>query len=94
MGRTNDAIIYGGQVQLFVSGSSARARDLAENLPSIKSKDHGRPFGEIFRAYDGDFYKVDPMLFSPALAIVTALETGETFRAGAIDHELISASFG
>jgi methenyltetrahydromethanopterin cyclohydrolase len=94
MGRTNDAIIYGGQVQLFVSGSSARARDLAENLPSMKSKDHGRPFAEIFRAYDGDFYKVDPLLFSPALAIVTALETGETFRAGAIDHELISASFG
>jgi methenyltetrahydromethanopterin cyclohydrolase len=94
MGRTNDAIIYGGQVQLFVNGPSARARDLAENLPSVKSKDHGRPFAEIFRAYDGDFYKVDPMLFSPALAIVTALETGETFRAGRIDHELISASFG
>jgi methenyltetrahydromethanopterin cyclohydrolase len=94
MGRTNDAIIYGGQVQLFVNGPSARARDLAENLPSLKSKDHGRPFAEIFRAYDGDFYKVDPMLFSPALAIVTALETGETFRAGKIDHKLINASFG
>jgi methenyltetrahydromethanopterin cyclohydrolase len=94
MGRTNDAIIYGGQVQLFVRGPSARARELADNLPSMKSKDHGRPFGEIFRAYDGDFYKVDPMLFSPALAIVTALETGETFRAGAIDHELLDASFG
>jgi methenyltetrahydromethanopterin cyclohydrolase len=94
MGRTNDAIIYGGQVQLFVTGPSARARELAENLPSIRSKDHGRPFAEIFRAYDGDFYKVDPMLFSPALAIVTALETGETFRAGVIDHELIRASFG
>jgi methenyltetrahydromethanopterin cyclohydrolase len=94
MGRTNDAIIYGGQVQLFVTGPSARARELAENLPSIKSKDHGRPFAEIFRNYDGDFYKVDPMLFSPALAIVTALGTGETFRAGAIDHELLDASFG
>jgi methenyltetrahydromethanopterin cyclohydrolase len=93
MGRTNDAIIYGGQVQLFVSGPASRARDLAENMPSIRSKDHGRPFAEIFRAYEGDFYKVDPMLFSPALAIVTALESGETFRAGAIDHGLIDASF-
>jgi methenyltetrahydromethanopterin cyclohydrolase len=94
MGRTNDAIIYGGQVQLFVNGPSARARDLADNLPSRASKDHGRPFAEIFRGYDSDFYKVDPMLFSPALAIVTALETGETFRAGGIDHELLDASFG
>jgi methenyltetrahydromethanopterin cyclohydrolase len=94
MGRTNDAIIYGGQVQLFVTGPASRARELAENLPSRKSKDHGRPFAEIFRFYEGDFYKVDPLLFSPALAIVTALETGETFRAGAIDHELIDASFG
>jgi methenyltetrahydromethanopterin cyclohydrolase len=93
MGRTNDAIIYGGQVQLFVTGPASRARDLAENMPSVRSKDHGRPFAEIFRAYEGDFYKVDPMLFSPALAIVTALETGETFRAGAIDHGLIDASF-
>jgi methenyltetrahydromethanopterin cyclohydrolase len=93
MGRTNDAIIYGGQVQLFVNGPSARARELAENLPSIRSRDHGRPFAEVFRSYEGDFYKVDPMLFSPALAIVTALETGETFRAGAIAHELLDASF-
>jgi methenyltetrahydromethanopterin cyclohydrolase len=94
MGRSNDAIIYGGQVQLFVNGPASRARELAENLPSVTSKDHGRPFAEIFRAYDADFYKVDPMLFSPALAIVTALETGETFRAGAVDQELIHASFG
>jgi methenyltetrahydromethanopterin cyclohydrolase len=94
MGRTNDAIIYGGQVQLFVSGASARARELAENLPSLRSKDHGRPFAEVFRSYEGDFYKVDPMLFSPAVAIVTALESGESFRAGAIDHELLNVSFG
>jgi methenyltetrahydromethanopterin cyclohydrolase len=94
MGRTNDAIIYGGQVQLFVSGPAARARDLAKNLPSANSRDHGRPFAEIFSSYHGDFYKVDAMLFSPARAIVTALETGETFRGGAIDHELVDASFG
>jgi methenyltetrahydromethanopterin cyclohydrolase len=93
MGRTNDAIIYGGQVQLFVSGPSARARELAENLPSSKSKDYGRPFADVFRAYGGDFYKVDPMLFSPAVAVVTALETGATFRAGATAHELLDASF-
>ena len=93
MGRTNDAIIYGGQVHLFVRGPAAAARDLAQRLPSLTSRDHGRPFAEVFRAYGGDFYKIDPLLFSPALAMVTALDSGETFRAGAIDDKLLDASF-
>ena len=93
MGRTNDAIIYGGETHLFVSGPAADARDLALALPSTNSRDYGRPFAEIFRAYKGDFYAIDPMLFSPASAIVTAVETGETFRAGGIARELLDAAF-
>ena len=34
------------------------------------------------------------MLFSPAEVAVVALETGETFRGGAVDAKLIDASFG
>ncbi len=34
MGRTNDAIIYGGSVQLFVRGSAKAAEELARQLPS------------------------------------------------------------
>jgi methenyltetrahydromethanopterin cyclohydrolase len=33
------------------------------------------------------------MLFSPAAVIVTALETGESFRAGRINLDLLDASF-
>src|SRR5271157_2462245 len=80
MGRTNDAIIFGGRVQLFVTGPAAEARTLAERLPASVARDYGRPFAEIFRAFKGDFYAIDPMLFSPALVTVTALETGESFR--------------
>ncbi len=94
MGRTNDAIIYAGRAHLFVKGPAEAARELAQKLPSSTSRDYGRPFAEIFKAYDYDFYKVDPSLFSPAEAIVTAVETGETFRAGAIDAKLLDASFG
>jgi methenyltetrahydromethanopterin cyclohydrolase len=94
MGRTNDAIIYGGRAHLFVTGPAADAKALAEKLPSITSRDYGRPFAEVFTAYKGDFYAIDPMLFSPACAIVTAVETGETFHAGRIDHALLDASFG
>jgi methenyltetrahydromethanopterin cyclohydrolase len=94
MGRTNDAIIYGGQAHLFVSGPAEDAKALAEKLPSTTSRDYGRPFAEVFKAYKGDFYSIDPMLFSPARAIVTAVETGETFHAGRIDQALLDVSFG
>ena len=94
MGRTNDAIIYAGLTHLFVTGPSDDAKALAEQLPSSSSRDYGRPFAEIFKACKGDFYAIDPMLFSPAQAIVTAVETGETFRAGKIDDALLDACFG
>ena len=94
MGRTNDAIIFGGRVQLFVTGPAAEARALAEALPAAASRDYGRPFAEMFRAVRGDFYAIDPMLFSPAEVIVTAVETGESFRGGRLDPALLDASFG
>jgi methenyltetrahydromethanopterin cyclohydrolase len=94
MGRTNDAIIYGGVAHLFVTGPAAAAAELAKALPSTNSRDHGRPFAEIFKAFDFDFYKIDPMLFSPAVAMVTAVDSGETFRAGHISQDLLDASFG
>ncbi|WAJ26787.1 methenyltetrahydromethanopterin cyclohydrolase [Antarcticirhabdus aurantiaca] len=94
MGRTNDAVIYGGEVVLYVSGPAADARALAEGLPSSTCADHGRPFAEIFRAYEGDFYKIDASLFSPAAVSVVALETGETFRGGRLEPALVDASFG
>ena len=94
MGRTNDAIIYAGRAHLFVKGSAAAAKELAEKLPSSNSRDYGQPFAEIFKAYKGDFYQIDGSLFSPAEALVTAVETGETFRAGKINEALLDRSFG
>jgi methenyltetrahydromethanopterin cyclohydrolase len=93
MGRTNDAIIYGGRVQLFVTGPAADAKGLAEALPSCASRDFGAPFAEIFKRFHGDFYAIDPMLFSPAAVIVAAIDSGESFHAGAIHHKLLEASF-
>ncbi len=94
MGRTNDAIIFGGRVQLFVTGPAADARELAEALPATASRDYGRPFAEIFRAVKGDFYAIDKSLFSPAAAVVTAIETGESFHAGKLEAALLDRSFG
>jgi methenyltetrahydromethanopterin cyclohydrolase len=94
MGRTNDAIIYGGRAQLFVEGDAKAAKKLADELPSLKSKDYGKPFAELFAAVKGDFYAIDPMLFSPAKVTVTALKTGESFESGHIDTAVLSRSFG
>jgi methenyltetrahydromethanopterin cyclohydrolase len=94
MGRTNDAILFAGQVHLFVQGSDRAAEQLANELPSSTSKDYGKPFAEIFKQYNYDFFKIDAMLFSPASVIVTAVESGKSFRAGKLDNSLLDLSFG
>jgi methenyltetrahydromethanopterin cyclohydrolase len=94
MGRTNDAILFGGTVQLYVDSDDEAARRLAEQLPSGASRDYGRPFAEVFAAYDHDFFKIDPHLFSPARVLVTALRSGRTYGGGRLDQALLDKSFG
>lgn len=94
MGRTNDAILFGGHAHIFVKGSDDAAAKLALELPSSASRDYGRPFAEVFKSVSMDFYKIDPMLFSPAAVTVTALESGNSFTGGKIDEALLNQSFG
>jgi methenyltetrahydromethanopterin cyclohydrolase len=93
MGRTNDAILFGGRVQLFVDCSDDDARDLTQKLPSSASRDYGKLFGEIFKGASYDFYKIDPMLFAPAEVVVSTLKGGKTFRAGKVNEDLLDLSF-
>ena len=94
MGRTNDAILFGGHAHVFVLGSDEAAKQLTLALPSSASRDYGRPFAEVFESVGKDFYKIDPMLFSPAAVTVTAMESGNSFHAGKLDAALIDKSFG
>lgn len=93
MGRTNDAIIYGGRIQLFVRGSDAEAQKLASALPSNTCAIYGKPFAEIFAEVGGDFYKIDASLFSPAVVTVSNLDTGASFHAGKFAPDIVDASF-
>jgi len=93
MGRTNDAIIYGGRIQLFVRGTDEAAKKLADALPSSTSSSYGKPFAETFAEVGGDFYKIDAMLFSPALVTVSNLDTGSSFQAGRIAADIVEKSF-
>ncbi len=94
MGRTNDAILFGGHAHIFVKSSDEAAAKLAKELPSSASRDYGRPFAEVFKSVSMDFYKIDPMLFSPASVTVTAIESGNSFRGGELNGELLDQSFG
>ena len=89
MGRTNDAILYGGRVHLSVRGDDAAARRLAQQLPSRNSRDYGRSFAEIFKEVAYDFYKIDGALFAPAEVWVSNLDSGNTWHAGALDLALL-----
>ncbi len=93
MGRTNDAILFGGRVQLFVDGDDAAAERLAANLPSSVSRHYGQPFARVFKQAEYDFYRIDAHLFAPAAVAVTALDSGRTFHAGAVDDALLEQSF-
>lgn len=93
MSRTNDAILFAGQVHLYVDAADGDAEELAKKLPSSASNDYGKPFGEVFKSVNYDFYQIDPMLFSPARVTVSSLKTGNSFQAGRIDLDLLDQSF-
>ena len=93
MGRTNDAILFGGFVELQVNCNDEEAEKLTHTLPSSASKDYGKTFAEVFKSYDMDFYLIDPMLFSPAKVKVTNLKTGNSFEAGTLNEALLNQSF-
>jgi methenyltetrahydromethanopterin cyclohydrolase len=93
IGRTNDAILYGACVMLFVDCESEDVERIADQVPSCASRDYGRPFGEIFSGYDNDFYRIDPMLFSPAVVRIKNTRTGINRYLGDYAPEILAKSF-
>ena len=94
IGRTNDAVLYGGQVQLTVQVDDDDAlRELVERLPASASSDYGEPFGKVLKDANFDFYAIDPLLFSPAQIRLTSVASGRSFEAGAVNLEVLERSF-
>jgi methenyltetrahydromethanopterin cyclohydrolase len=95
MARTNDAILYGGTVYLTVDyDDEAKLQSIMQQAPSMASKDYGKPFLQIFREADKDFYKIDHGLFAPANLIINNAKTGKTFKAGQINPKVLAQSLG
>jgi len=92
IGRTNDCVLYGAQARYTIRAEDDELADLARRLPASASSDYGSPFYDIFKRYDNDFYKIDPMLFSPAEVWLSSATTGRTFHAGRLNPDVLRAS--
>ena len=46
------------------------------------------------KIYKGNFYAIDPNLFSPGKVTVTSLETDKIFVEGKLNSDLLDKSFG
>jgi len=93
IGRTNDAILYGGEVTLWVRADDKELEAVGPHVPSGASADFGEPFAAIFERYQRDFYKIDPHLFSPAVVTLANRNTGRSFRFGHTLPRVIHQSF-
>ena len=104
MGRTNDAILYGGTAYFIVDyenddeleklvrlapSSSSRMIQEAKELAKKSPR-----FLDIFKEAGFDFYKIDPNIFAPAVVVVNNMRTGKIFRAGTLDVVTLKGSFG
>jgi methenyltetrahydromethanopterin cyclohydrolase len=93
LGRTNDAILYGGQATLWVRDDDARLAEIGPQVPSSASRDFGEPFAAVFERAGRDFYKIDPLLFSPAVVTLVNLNSGRSHRFGQLRPDVLAKSF-
>ncbi len=94
IGRTNDAILYGGRVVLWVDADDERLVEIGPKVPSSSSHDYGEPFAQIFERAGRDFYKIDKMLFSPAELVLYNIKSGRHHRFGKLAPDILRRSFG
>ncbi len=104
MGRTNDAILYGGVTSYTLEyEDDEQLKKISAQAPSSASKMLQKArelngkyprFQEVFKAAGFDFYKVDPDIFAPAVVSINNVRTGKTFTAGSLDVEVMKESLG
>ncbi len=92
MGTTNDATIYHGQIHLTMN--APEIKDYLEKIPSNKSKGYGKPFYDIFKEANFDFYQIDTSLFSPAEVTINEISEGVVYHVGNVNPEVTLKSFG
>jgi methenyltetrahydromethanopterin cyclohydrolase len=94
LGRTNDAILYGGKVHLWVHDTDERLDEIGPKVPAGASPFFGTPFLDLFKAAKYDFYAMDKQLFAPAEVVFHNMTTGNTLSFGRPAPEVLRQSFG
>jgi len=89
MGRTNDALAYGGQVYVQVREDF----DRFDEVPSTAADEYDTPFEQVFEDADWDFYEVPESVFAPAQVTIDVID-GPTYALGETNHDLLAESFG
>jgi methenyltetrahydromethanopterin cyclohydrolase len=104
MGRTNDAILYGGVTNYTVDfEDELKLEAIVKQAPSSASKmiqearklaQQSPRFMDIFKEAGFDFYKIDTNIFAPAVVSINNIRTGKTFTAGSLDVDVMKGSLG
>ncbi|WP_227374409.1 methenyltetrahydromethanopterin cyclohydrolase [Haladaptatus halobius] len=88
IGRTNDALAYGGRVHLTVREEF----DRFDELPSTASDEYGTPFETFFDDAEWVFEEIPESVFAPAQVTVDVVN-GPTHVLGETNHDLLADSF-
>ena len=95
MGSTNDCIMYCGRMYYSIDYEDVEElKGYVKSVPSMNSKDYGKPFYVTFKEAEFDFYKIDAASFAPAEVTVNEMNSGKTFTSGKINPEVLLESFG
>ena len=95
MGKTNDAVLFGGRTYYYVeSDENDDIADVAAKLPSSAADGYGKPFFDVFKEAEFDFYKIDKGMFAPAEVVINDLTTGKVYKEGYVNVDLLKKSFG
>jgi len=93
MGRSNDAILYGGSAFYnVVCEDDEILEEITPKAVSSSSKDYGRLFSQIFKEAGMNFYRVDPKIFAPAQIVINNLRTGKVFISGDVNQKMLIRS--
>ena len=93
MGATNDMVLYGGKTYYYIESEEGDdIEDLCKKLPSCTSSDYGKPFLEVFKNANYDFYKIDKGMFAPAVVTINDIKTGKLLSYGKPNIEVLKKS--
>ena len=90
VGASFDSIAYYGMAYLYTKGRN----DAFKDATSSSSKSYGKSFKALLKESQGDFSKVDPMMYAPARIMVNGIQDGSLETYGKLDPAMLLESYG